>query len=91
MSVQRADGRPGHYYVTARDGDRVAFLLGPFTQEKPGTLAHRKALGAVTVCRRKATQIFSSAAFATFGTSRLDLDAERVPVGRLGRVRLEVS
>lgn len=83
--MQHPDGKPGFYYVTARDRGRTAVLLGPFEQHRPGTLAHRQALGAVTACRRAVQRTYSDAAFATFGTCRLPLDYPNPPAGRLGR------
>jgi hypothetical protein len=91
--MQLPDGKPGHYYVTARDErGRTALLLGPFTQTRPGTMAHRQALGAVKACRIATHRIFHDidATFASFGTTRAPLDGSAfrnpavVPVGRLG-------
>ena len=87
--MQHPDGKPGLYYVTARDRGRTAVLLGPFEQRRPGTLAHRQALGAVTACRHAVRRIgFCDTAFATFGTCRLPLDYPSPPAGRLGRTRI---
>lgn len=84
--MQLADGKPGHYYVTAQDRGRTAVLLGPFTQVHPGTIAHRMALGQVAACRRKVQSMgFRDTAFATFGTTRVPLDYPNPPVGKLGR------
>lgn len=88
--MQHPDGKPGLYYVTARDRGKTAFLLGPFVQSQPGTRAHRQALGAVGTCRRHVRAVgFTDAAFATFGTARLELDHPIPPAGHFGRVRCE--
>lgn len=85
--MQLPDGKPGYYYVTARDRGRTAVLLGPFLQRRPGTLAHRQALGAVAACRGETLRRFQDddTAFAVFGTCRVPLDYPNPPVGKLGR------
>ena len=89
--MQIADGKPGHYYVTARSSTgRVAFLLGPFTQQRPGTLAHRQALTAVSHAWNVAMDRYSARSTfgAEFGTGRLPLTCEP-PRGKLGRYYVE--
>lgn len=87
------DGRPGFYYVTARDSgsDRVAFLRGPFLQRPHDARpdAHRRALGAVAGTRWLALRVFPGphgATWAHFGTARIPLDAERLPRAILARI-----
>lgn len=87
---QLPDGKTGHYYVTIRDRGKTAVLLGPFTQTTPGTVAHRKALGAVAACRREVRDRgFTDVAFAEYGTTRIPLDYPNPPVGKLGRTTIE--
>jgi len=62
--VAKIDGRPGRYYVTARDGDRVAFLLGPYPD-------HVMALERVRVGRDYMPRIDQRAAFYDYGTTRI--------------------
>lgn len=53
MRMRDADGRPGRYYVTIRDGrGRTCFALGPFVQLSPGQNAHARALLEVRRVRR---------------------------------------
>jgi hypothetical protein len=91
--TQLPDGRPGFYYVTAREHGgatgRTALLFGPFEQRTPGLEAHRRALGAVQLARRLTVAIFAArdTGFASFGTSRLPLEAAgRPPAGKLNRL-----
>ena len=87
--MELPDGKPGFYYVTVRDGGKTAFLLGPFVQGRPGTLAHRQALGMVQACWRAVGRIgFRGAAFVEYGTARLPIAAASVPAGKLGRARI---
>jgi hypothetical protein len=59
-----ADGEPGGFYVTARDGRRTAWLLGPYT-------THGEALDRVADGSRLARQADDRAAFYAFGTTRI--------------------
>lgn len=63
-TVAKIDGRPGYYYVTARDGERVAFLLGPYPD-------HVMALERVEIGRDYMARIDQRAAFYSFGTTRI--------------------
>lgn len=69
-----ADGKPGHYYVTARREDgRTALLVGPFTQRTPGQNAHAQALGYVRAARRLVNEVNPrKAPWLVYGTSRID-------------------
>jgi hypothetical protein len=81
------DGKPGHYYVTVRShGGKVAFAAGPFTQSRPGTLAHRQALGCVRHVRRIVERTYRDrdTAFSSYGTARIPLELE-APVCVLDR------
>lgn len=83
--MQTPDGKPGHYYVTARDRGRTALLLGPFTQHKPGTLAHRQALGAILACKREVRRRgYTDTGFESYGTCRMPLGGTP-RTGKLGR------
>lgn len=77
-----ADARPGRYYVTARDGGRTAFLLGPFVQPSWGKEAHARALGEVRRARRFCSENFARADFFAYGTAWTPLTGPAV-VGRL--------
>lgn len=61
---------PGHYYVDALDGDRVALLVGPFRW-------HADALRWVGPARRLAYEVDHKAFWYAFGTSRWP-DGERI-------------
>jgi hypothetical protein len=65
-STQKADAAPGNYYVTVRDGERYALLLGPFTND------HQRALDAVEEVRRVAEELDPRASWYAFGTARVD-------------------
>ena len=87
VALSEADGKPGHYYVTARnERGQTAFLLGPFTQPTLGQQGHARALGAVRRARRYCDEHglnpFNELAF---GTSRLPLLglAAPLPAGKL--------
>ena len=90
--MQLPDGKPGHYYVTARDErGRYAFLLGPYTETgRPdhAPRAHQQALGLVTYARVMADQCYSwhSTAGASYGTCRLPL-SDSPPRGKLHALR----
>lgn len=92
---QPPDGKPGFYYVTARNHNgKIALLLGPFIQRKPGTTAHQQALGAVNSARRAAIRLFpAETSFCEWGTMRADLDAwdGNPPEGKLGRRRVTLE
>lgn len=85
VALAEADGKPGHYYVTAKDErGRTAFLLGPFTQPVIGQSGHARALAAVRKARRYCNDHnlnpFNELAF---GTCRVPLLGATVPVGKL--------
>ena len=62
--VQPADPSPGNYYVSAKDGPRVALLAGPFP-------VHQRALDMVDQARRLANEVNPWAAFWAFGTLKM--------------------
>jgi len=81
-TAQQPDPRPGHYYVTARDGERYWLLTGPYA-------SHRAALDDVV----RVTYIALDApgghtlAFASFGTARVSPDLIGTPQrGRLNEL-----
>lgn len=74
---QRPDTAPGAYYVTARDGERTAFLLGPFHND------HATALAKVREVRRVAESLDPRAVWWAFGTGRLDATLIAFPAGKL--------
>lgn len=84
VALAEADAKPGHYYVTARKTTgQTAFLLGPFTQRKPGQTAHAQALGYVRAARRLVHELNSrEAPWLVYGTSRLELCGSPI-VGKL--------
>lgn len=89
--MQLPDGKPGHYYVTVRaHSGRVAFAAGPFTQSRPGTLAHRQALGIVRHVRAIVERTYAGrdTGFASYGTARLPLELDP-PVCVLDRHGIE--
>ena len=57
------DPRPGSYYVSAIDGDRHTFLLGPYA-------THAEALAHVADGRRLALWVDSKAHWYAYGTAR---------------------
>ena len=60
------DPRPGRYYVTIRDGERWAFLAGPYRW-------HSEALANVGRINNLAQEANpAQAAFASFGTSHYE-------------------
>lgn len=86
VSLAEADGKPGRYYVTARDErGRTAFLLGPFVQPTLGQAGHARALGAVRDARRYVLDHYPRSMGWAFGTSRLPLYG-KAPVGKLNDV-----
>lgn len=79
MRLADLDGSPGSYYVTARDErGRVAWLLGPWTQQRPGTTAHAMAHGSI----RRAARLLDTlghpdAPWLAYGTARVPLGARQ--------------
>ena len=68
------------YYVTLRDGSRVAWLLGPFKD-------HERAKCAVKEATDKACEVDPRCHFAAYGTASLDKEQEhQFPAGRLNGV-----
>lgn len=65
------DDSPGNYYVSCVDGDRFAFLAGPFRND------HRAALAMVPQARQIACDLDPRAVFYGFGTCR----TEPTPLG----------
>ena len=70
------DSAPGPYYVSVRDGERFALLLGPFE-------THREALAMVEPVRVKAVDFNRFAHFYSFGTCRVKSEYRKP--GRLNR------
>ncbi len=66
------------FYVTARDGRRTAFLLGPFQE-------HSEALRWVNRARQEACDRDIRAWFYSYGTSRLT-KSKSLPNGILNKV-----
>lgn len=78
------DQRPGMYYVTARkEGNppQEALLLGPFSQHLDAMLANNMASRHVIDTVRDGFDY-------SYGTVRLDVDADAAPVGRFNDVLL---
>ena len=65
MTDQPPDDRPGNYYVTAIDGERHAFLLGPYQDD------HATALAMVDEARRIAQELDPRAFWYAYGTARV--------------------
>lgn len=81
-----ADGKPGRYYVTARnERGQTAYLLGPFNQPTYGQSGHARALGAVRKVKRHTVDNYTNGIWWTFGTSRVSLHGA-APVGKLNEV-----
>ena len=81
VALGEADARPGRYYVTAKDGRRTAFLLGPFVQPTWGKQAHARALGEVRRAKRYLNAIgHSEAPWLAYGTAWMPLYGD-APVG----------
>lgn len=74
---QEPDARPGAYYVTVKDGARVALLAGPWD-------THAQALAMVEPVRTKACEVDPRGVFYAFGTGRLPND-DSVPI-RAGKL-----
>ena len=88
VRLAEADARPGRYYVTARDGGRTAFLLGPFTQPTWGKEAHARANGALAAARRYCSDNFAKGPFFQYGTCWMPLLGP-APEGKLnGKVAI---
>jgi len=66
--AQTPDTRPGFYYVSVIDGDRVARLRGPHIDDHAGALAQ------VEEARATLVELDPRAAFWAFGTIRVDSD-----------------
>lgn len=62
------DARPGHYYVVARNGKRIAWLLGPYAD-------HAEAIEHVEQGRELLTERDSWAWAYDIGTARVDPSA----------------
>ncbi|GIV03662.1 MAG: hypothetical protein KatS3mg015_2492 [Fimbriimonadales bacterium] len=87
VALREADAKPGHYYVSVRDGLRLALVLGPFTQPAPGgQYGHARALGYVRKVRRYVEERDHFGRY-TYGTARLPL-TEQPPSGSLNDVLL---
>lgn len=71
IEVQEPDPQPGHYYVTAQDGDRSWHVCGPWP-------THAEALAALPDVRAYASQRDPRAAFMGWGTGRIDLEHEPI-------------
>ncbi len=69
--VQEPNPQPGHYYVTAQDGDRSWHVCGPWP-------THAEALAALPDVRAYAGQRDPRAAFMSWGTGRIDLEHEPI-------------
>lgn len=69
----RVDKRPGNYYVSVVDGQRVGLLLGPFKR-------HRQALRFVRAARAAACNADPKAWFYSYGTVRVVTDKPRTGV-----------
>jgi hypothetical protein len=82
--AQKPDPRPGSYFVTAVDGSRVAWLLGPFDR-------HEDALSRVDDVRSACESLTAGEShWWAFGTARIDGDTARR--GRLNdRFGMEVA
>ena len=85
VALAEADGKSGHYYVTAKDErGRTAFLLGPFTQPTLGQSGHARALSAVRKARRYCNDNGLNPYNAlAFGTARIPLIGVALPVAKL--------
>ena len=68
---QEPDPQPGHYYVTAEDGDRHWHVYGPLP-------THTEALAAVADVKTYANERDPRAHFMGWGTGRIDLTDEPV-------------
>lgn len=79
---QTPDTKPGSYYVTAIDGKRVAYLLGPFAW-------HLQALELVGAAQAKAEELDPRAFWYAYGTARIPDDVPKPhPVGKLNALLL---
>ena len=84
VALSEADGRPGRYYVTARnERGQTAFLLGPFTQPTLGQSGHARALGLVRKARRIVHDLnLDRSNSFSYGTAWMPLYGA-APVGKL--------
>jgi hypothetical protein len=71
------------FYVTARDGERTAWLAGPFA-------SHGRAIGLIDATRDLAEQVDARAVWYAFGTASLPADLGDLPTGTLN-ARLNVT
>lgn len=71
MTAQVPDTKPGDYFVSAIDGERLALVSGPYP-------THQAALDDVEVCRAKAEETDPRAHFYAFGTVRTKPSSGRV-------------
>ena len=62
--TETPDTNPGNYYVSVIDGDKKAFLAGPFRDD------HKAALDMVAAARKMAEEVDPGAVFYGFGTAR---------------------
>ncbi len=86
MVTQAPDVKPGHYYVSVRDGPQYGLLLGPYPD-------HQSALDKVETVRRKVCKLEARAHWYSFGTCRLPVEPldgitipSRVPEGKLNHL-----
>lgn len=63
------------YYVTLKDGDRTAWLLGPFSD-------HKRAKAAVREAANKAEEINPRTFWMAHGTSSIETE-KTLPLGKL--------
>ena len=89
VALIEADGKPGRYYVTAKnERGQTAFLLGPFLQPTCGQAGHARALGSVKKARRYCdVNNLNPFGALTFGTARLSLYGT-APKGKLNELLL---
>lgn len=59
------DARPGNYYVSVVDHDRVGLLLGPFAK-------HAESLANVSRCQKHAREVNDNALWYAYGTMRFE-------------------
>lgn len=73
------DNRPGHYYVSVRDGRRWSLLYGPFAR-------HADALAAVVMVEQAAYKVDARSWWYAFGTARLAPEDGPGPAGALNSI-----
>ena len=71
IAAQEPDPQPGHYYVTAQDGNRSWHVCGPWP-------THAEALAALPDVRAYASQRDPRGAFMGWGTGRIDSEHEPI-------------